>query len=424
MNAGLALAAQLAHRGVLRSRPGGLYWTRPERAVDRVDLRSAGAPSIDIVEQETGRVLGHVDGSSADLVVHPGAVYLHQGESYLCDTLDRELGEALVRRARPGYVTQPQVETSLSIVAERGSRALGSGRIHLGEVDVASRVTEYLRRDEVTGQVWDATPLELPERVTRTVAVWWTLDAAVVSDELTEARLDAGVHAAEHVCLGLLPAFAPCDRWDIGAVSDIRHPQTEKITVFVHDQQAGGTGFAERAYEVADRVAACGSDPGHRVFVRARLPSLHPVGLRQQPRPGQGHRRRRAGAADRLTSVGFGTRSRQWEHHELPGDVRTGSAAPAGGARTAEAHGGAPQVRRWRPAGHRSGGWHSQNLRPDPTRGSNRQRPAGLIDQPRTPLPTKTRLPSPNPLFPRAFGYRVAAESCSERVSQPHAANR
>ena len=267
---GLALAAQLAHRGVLRSRPGGLYWTRPERAVDRVDLRSAGAPSIDIVEQETGRVLGHVDGSSADLVVHPGAVYLHQGESYLCDTLDRELGEALVRRARPGYVTQPQVETSLSIVAERGSRALGSGHIHLGEVDVASRVTEYLRRDEVTGQVWDATPLELPERVTRTVAVWWTLNSAVVSEELTEARLDAGVHAAEHVCLGLLPAFAPCDRWDIGAVSDIRHPQTEKITVFVHDQQAGGTGFAERAYEVADRwlqaarirVTACSCELG------------------------------------------------------------------------------------------------------------------------------------------------------------------
>ncbi len=284
-DAGLALAAQLAHRGVLRSRPGGLYWTRPERAVDRVDLRSAGSPSIDIVEQETGRVLGHVDGASADLVVHPGAVYLHLGESYLCDTLDRELGEAMVRRARPGYVTQPQVETSLSIVAERGSRPLGSGRIHLGEVEVTSRVAEYLRRDEVTGQVWDATPLELPERLTRTVAVWWTLDAATVSDALTEARLDAGVHAAEHVCLGLLPAFAPCDRWDIGAVSDIRHPQTERITVFVHDQQAGGTGFAERAYEIADewlraartRVAACSCELGCPACILAVCGSSRPL---------------------------------------------------------------------------------------------------------------------------------------------------
>lgn len=283
--AGLALAAQLAHRGVLRSRPGGLYWTRPERAVDRVNLRSAGAPSIDIVEQETGRVLGHVDGASADLVVHPGAVYLHLGETYLCDGFDRDLGEAMVRRARPGYVTQPQVETSLSIVAERGSRRLGSGRVHLGEVDVTSQVTEYLRRDEVTGQVWDATPLELPERVTRSVAVWWTLDPSSASDDVTEARLDAGVHAAEHVCFGLIPAFAPCDRWDIGAVSDVRHPQTELITVFVHDQQPGGTGFAERAYEVADewlraarsRVVSCDCELGCPACILSVCGSSRPL---------------------------------------------------------------------------------------------------------------------------------------------------
>ena len=146
--------------------------------------------------------------------------------------------------------------------------------MHLGEVEVTSQVVGYLRRDEVTGQVWDATPLDLPERRTRTTAVWWTLPEpalpAGTAAEMSEARLDAGVHAAEHVSLGLLPVFAPCDRWDIGAASDIRHPDTEQITVFVHDQQAGGTGFAERAYAVAedwiraarDRVVSCDCDLG------------------------------------------------------------------------------------------------------------------------------------------------------------------
>jgi DEAD/DEAH box helicase domain-containing protein len=215
-----------------------------------------------------------VDAGSADQVVHPGAVYLHLGESYLSDDLDHRAGEALVARARPGYLTQPQLRASLSITRVRRVRPLGAGRIHLGEVEVTSQVVGYLRRDELTGQVWDATPLDLPERRTRTTAVWWTLDPAALpagtAAEVSEARLDAGVHAAEHLSLGLLPVFAPCDRWDIGAASDIRHPETEQITVFVHDQQAGGTGFADRAYAVAeswlgaarDRVLSCGCEAG------------------------------------------------------------------------------------------------------------------------------------------------------------------
>ena len=48
--AGLAMADDLARRGVLRRRPGGYFWTRPERAVDRVDLRAAAGDSVDIVE--------------------------------------------------------------------------------------------------------------------------------------------------------------------------------------------------------------------------------------------------------------------------------------------------------------------------------------------------------------------------------------
>ncbi len=252
---GLALADQLVTAGRLRRRPGGYYWTSPERAVDTIDLRSARGDAVDLIEQDTGRVLGHVDAGTADLVVHPGAVYLHLGETYLCEDRDPDDSEAFVRAARPGYLTQPQQQREVTILNARLTRDVGRGRIHLGEVEVTSRVTSYLRRDQFTGQVWDSTPLDLPERRARTSAVWWTVDPSDLPDEMrvgSPVRLDAGVHAAEHVCLALLPAFAPCDRWDVGAHSDPQHRQTGATTVFVHDQQAGGTGFADRAYAVAE----------------------------------------------------------------------------------------------------------------------------------------------------------------------------
>ncbi len=80
-----ALVQRLTDRGLLRRRPDGWFWTSSQRAVDRISLRSTDARSIDIVVEATGRVLGTVGADGADLVVHPGAVYLHQGETYLCD---------------------------------------------------------------------------------------------------------------------------------------------------------------------------------------------------------------------------------------------------------------------------------------------------------------------------------------------------
>jgi DEAD/DEAH box helicase domain-containing protein len=122
--------------------------------------------------------------------------------------------------------------------------------LHYGEVDVFSQVIGYLRRDEVTSDVWDETPLDMPERRLRTTATWWTFDAARL--DLSATQLGSAAHAAEHTAIGLLPMFAPCDRWDIGGLSTILHPDTATLTVFVHDGHPGGAGFAERGYQVAE----------------------------------------------------------------------------------------------------------------------------------------------------------------------------
>ena len=64
--------------------------------------------------------------------------------------------------------------------------------------------------------------------------------------------MGAAAHAMEHTAIGLLPAFAPCDRWDIGGVSTALHPDTGLPTIFVHDGMEGGSGFAYRGYEVIE----------------------------------------------------------------------------------------------------------------------------------------------------------------------------
>lgn len=242
-----AVLDRLTAAGYLRQRATGWYWTRPDRAVDSIDLRAAGGHSVSVVDQATGRVIGQVDPSAADRSVHVGAIYLHQGEPWLVSDYSPDEHTALVRPGREGYYTQPLANSDIHIIECLRQDRLGAAEVFFGTVELSSQVTGYLRRDEVTGQVWDSTSLDLPRRTLRTQAVWYTLDAAALAD-IAPKSLPGAAHAAEHTAIGLLPAFAPCDRWDIGGLSTTLHPDTGKLTVFVHDGAAGGAGFAEQGF--------------------------------------------------------------------------------------------------------------------------------------------------------------------------------
>ncbi|MFI7701829.1 DEAD/DEAH box helicase [Nonomuraea sp. NPDC049480] len=261
----------LVSQGLLRRREAGWFWTKRERATDLADIRGGGGAPIQVVESSTGRLLGSVDEPSAHTAVHTGAVYIHQGETFLVELLDLEAGVALVSAANPDYSTFARDITDISILATQRSHPLGPGTLHFGEVEVTRQVVSYLKRRLQSGEMLGDEPLDLPPRTLRTRAVWWTLPASAVAP-LAEDGIDLGgaAHAAEHASIGLLPLFATCDRWDIGGVSTELHADTALLTVFVYDGHEGGAGFAERGYARAtdwltatrEAIASCECDRG------------------------------------------------------------------------------------------------------------------------------------------------------------------
>ncbi|MFC4908959.1 DEAD/DEAH box helicase [Actinomadura gamaensis] len=263
------LLPDLVRRGMLRRRPAGWYWTRRDNPTDLADIRGAGGAPVQVVELATGRLLGTVDESSAHTTVHDGAVYIHQGESFVVQTLDLDDSVALVEAAEPDYSTTARDVTDIRIVEELRSTPWGEARLHYGTVEVTHQVVAYQMRRLQTGEMLGEKPLDLPPRTLRTRAVWWTLSADQV-DRLGDLDLAGSAHAAEHASIGLLPLFATCDRWDIGGVSTAVHPDTGLLTVFVYDGHEGGAGFAERGYRDArawltatrDAIASCECDSG------------------------------------------------------------------------------------------------------------------------------------------------------------------
>jgi DEAD/DEAH box helicase domain-containing protein len=242
----------LTEGGLLRRRPTGWFWTDRRRASDLADIRSSGGSPVRLVEADTGRVLGTVDAAAAHGTAHTGAVYLHQGETWLVTELDLDGSVAVVVPVDPDYSTSAREVTDIEILGERATVPWGEARLTLGDVRVTHQVVSFLKRAIPSGEVLAEEPLELPERQLHTTAVWWTLPDHVLAESgVAAADLPGAAHAAEHASIGLLPLFATCDRWDIGGVSTALHPDTGRLTVFVHDGHPGGAGFAERGFHAA-----------------------------------------------------------------------------------------------------------------------------------------------------------------------------
>ena len=162
---------------------------------------------VRVVEEETGRLVGTMDEPSAHRFVHDGAVYLHQGESYLVGRLDLDDRVALVECRDPGYSTQARDVTDVDVIAEHRRARWGEADVVFGEVRVTRQVVGYTRVRSESKRRGAEVALELPERTLVTAAVWWTIPNDLVVP-LAASHLGGAAHAAEHASIGMLPLFA------------------------------------------------------------------------------------------------------------------------------------------------------------------------------------------------------------------------
>ena len=260
-DAARTLLDQLTERGTLRRRSSGWFWTHHQNAAGFTNIRGEGGTPVSVVESATGRLLGTVDAAAADGSVHTGAVYVHQGETFVVEDYDLVDSVALVGREDVGYGTWSRSITSIDVIEETdhvdwGSETSADGRPAVewgfGTVEVHHQVESFQRRRVPSQEVLGTEPLDLPVRTLRTAAAWWTVSAELLEAAQVDADQAPGaLHAAEHASIGLLPLLATCDRWDLGGVSTAMHVDTERATVFVYDAFPGGAGFAERGYHLA-----------------------------------------------------------------------------------------------------------------------------------------------------------------------------
>lgn len=168
----------LAGSGEAHQRGETTYWMHDSYPAASVSLRSASPETVVLHAEGEGRsrVIGQVDAASAPWMVHPRAVYLHEGQPYLVRELNLKEGRAALVPVALDYFTEPLRETSLRVL----SVSEQAGPKGWGEVRVTEQVTGFRKRAWSDGAHLGQEPLDLPPIALQTTACWLSIPAGVV----------------------------------------------------------------------------------------------------------------------------------------------------------------------------------------------------------------------------------------------------
>jgi DEAD/DEAH box helicase domain-containing protein len=239
---------------LLRSEDGKELYSARKSPQRGINLRGVGQ-TYQIVSTNDGRTIGAIDGFRAYRETHPGAVYLHRGESYVVDRLDIETRTVEVSPARVDYFTRVRGDKTTEILEVFGKKGVYATSMFLGRLRITDQITGYERRHVRGQRLLNIVPLDLPPQVFETEGLWIEIPNEVQkATENAYMHFMGGIHALEHAAIGILPLMVLTDRNDLGGISTPYHPQVRKAAVFIYDGIPGGVGLSRQAFEKAEEL--------------------------------------------------------------------------------------------------------------------------------------------------------------------------
>jgi len=170
-------SGQVNHSG------GKYFWMDSAYPASNLSLRSSDSRSINLVVEENHRnkIIGEIDYLSSLWMVHPKAIYLHEGMSYFVKNLDLENYVASLEPVDDDYYTEPVQKITLKKINEQDAEYYPGAKITYGEIQVTTEITGFKKLLWNTHEVLSFEPLSLPPNTMRTTAYWMALSDETVN---------------------------------------------------------------------------------------------------------------------------------------------------------------------------------------------------------------------------------------------------
>ncbi|CAN6470693.1 unnamed protein product [Victoria cruziana] len=224
-----------------------------------IGIRSTENEKYQVIDESTSAVIEEIEESKAFFQVYEGAVYMQQGKSYVVTMLDLSAKVARCRKADLKYYTKTRDYTDIHVLGGEyayPARMIGMNRSRTTARVTACKVTTkwfgFYKIWRRTNKIFDKVDLFLPEYSYESQAVWIRVpEPTKIEVEAQNIPLRAGLHAASHAILNLVPLYIMSNSSDLG--TECANPHESRYfpaRLLLYDQQPGGVGISAQVQPV------------------------------------------------------------------------------------------------------------------------------------------------------------------------------
>ncbi|RVX67643.1 hypothetical protein B0A52_08172 [Exophiala mesophila] len=250
---------------------------QPSKCVSIRDTEDGHFAVVDITH---GRnvVLEEVEPSRAFFTLYDGGIFLHQGRTYMVKEFSPERKIARVQLVKVDWTTQQRDFTDVDPIETEQVRRVSANSLtkaFFGRIKIHAVVFGFFKLDQKR-RILDAVAVDNPPIDLYSRGLWLDVPGYALQI-LKDKRLNlaAGIHAAEHALMSLMPQFVISMPGDVrteckNALKEFAKKETQRkrparLTFYDAKGGAAGSGIAAKAFEFIDvlleravqRVSAC-----------------------------------------------------------------------------------------------------------------------------------------------------------------------
>jgi DEAD/DEAH box helicase domain-containing protein len=235
--------------GVLVHQSGRWHYVAETYPAQGVSLAAADMDNVVIQDVETRKVLAEIDRPAAITEVHQGAIYGHQGDTFLVERFDYDDRRAFVRKVDADYYTEADTETEVKVLRIDESLDFGTYRAHRGEVHVSTLAVAFKKIRFYTRENVGIGEIALPPEQFDTEACALVLGPELVQCVGLERGGEAAcLHGVGELVQGLVPLFVRVDPGDVKVLAEVHSSHFEAPVLLLYDRVPNGVGLSEKIF--------------------------------------------------------------------------------------------------------------------------------------------------------------------------------
>jgi DEAD/DEAH box helicase domain-containing protein len=260
--------------GVLVHQGGRYHYADRTYPAEGVSLTAADMDNVTIQDVESKTILAEIDRPSAITEVYQGAIYGHQGDTWLVERFDYADRRAFVRRIDADYYTEADTETEVKILQLDERQSHGSYTAHRGEVHVSTLAKAFKKIKFYTRENVGIGEIHLPPEEFDTEACALVLQPELVAQlGLRKGGEASCLQGVGELLQGLVPLFVHVDPGDVKVLAEALQPHFEAPALILYDRVPNGVGLAERIFRVHRDILAAALALVQKCACRSGCPS-------------------------------------------------------------------------------------------------------------------------------------------------------